>query len=152
MNHEEYHAAESAFIESFRQVSDKSGLLRLARVPLEIEMPGEPVLKLLQVQLEEVFEVGRASPGFGSRELVYHPLPGKLVTSETRLCFRYVSTATVREFTLAELLALSSTETFDVTLAQDHLHGHQHHEHDHTLTNIRPLQANLTALRQAPNS
>jgi hypothetical protein len=41
---------------------------------------------LLDVVLEDSFEVGRASPGFASRELVYHPLPGKLAT-RLPLCF-----------------------------------------------------------------
>jgi len=125
MTHEEMQAAETAFIEGFRQVSDKLGFLHLARIPLELESPGEPSLKLMQVALEEVVEVGRASPGFGSRELVYHPLPGKLATSKTQLAFRYVSAATVREFTLAELLARSDAGTKGD--AHSHRHDHYHH-------------------------
>ena len=124
MDHEEYHAAERAFIEGFRQVSDKLGFLRLARIPLELELPGEPGLKLMQVMLEELFEVGRASPGFASRELVYHPLPAGLVTSQTRLAFRYVSAVTTRLFTLAELLAHGEAGG-----PVPHHHGHNHHAH-----------------------
>ena len=110
MDREEYHAAETAFSEGFRLVSDKLGFLRLARIPLEL---------------------GRASPGFGSCELVYQPLPGTLVTSETRLSFRYVSAVTVREFTLAELLARSNADAADAALLQHHHHPRGHHEHDH---------------------
>jgi hypothetical protein len=131
MDREEYHAAETAFSEGFRLVSDKLGFLRLARIPLELGVPGEPSLKLLQVVLKETFEVGRASPGFGSCELVYQPLPGTLVTSETRLSFRYVSAVTVREFTLAELLARSNADAADAALLQHHHHPRGHHEHDH---------------------
>jgi len=141
MDHAEYHAAETAFIEGFRQVSDKLGFLRLARIPLELELPGEPGLKLMQVALEEVFEVGRASPGFASRELVYHPLPGSLVTSETRLSFRYVSAVAVRELSLAELLARSNGGVADAVLsAHQHQRGH-HHEDDRDETAAAPPPA-----------
>jgi hypothetical protein len=129
MNQEELQAAETAFVEGFRQVSDKLGFLRLARIPLEIEGVGEPSLKLMQVAVEEVFEVGRASPGFGSRELVYHPLPGKLVTSKTRLSFHYVSSTTAREFALAELLTLSDVEKAGDAPSRHHEHNHHGHHH-----------------------
>jgi hypothetical protein len=34
----------------------------------------------MQVVIADVVDVGRASPGVASRELVYHPLPATLVT------------------------------------------------------------------------
>lgn len=97
-------AAERAFIEGFRAVTDKLGFLKLARIPLELQIGGGPGLKLMEVTIEEVTEVGRASPGFGSRELVYHPLPKGLATSRASLSFHYVSLRTRRVFTLAELM------------------------------------------------
>jgi hypothetical protein len=110
MDHAQYHAVEDAFVAGFREAPDKAGFLALARIPLELPGGEGPSLKLLEVVLEDSFEVGRASPGFASRELVYHPLPGKLVTSRTRLAFRYVSSERLRELSLAEVLELSGVE------------------------------------------
>jgi hypothetical protein len=105
MEHEHLHAAETAFVEGFRAASDKQAFLTLARIPLELATPEGPGLKLVQVLLEDTVEVGRASRGFASRELVYQSLPAKLVTSETRLRFRYISADAVRELSLAEAIA-----------------------------------------------
>ncbi len=52
--------------------------LRLAGVPLE--KPGRgggPSLKLVDVKLTTEWQVGTASPSFGSRELSYLPYPGR---------------------------------------------------------------------------
>lgn len=131
MTHEEHHALERAFIDGFRQAGDKQGFLRLARIPLELARPGRPGLKLMQVMIADVFEVGRASPGFASRELVYHPLPGKLVTARARLLFRYVSADELCELGLAELLDQAPAAAQD-GLAQHH-HHHHHDGGDHAL-------------------
>jgi hypothetical protein len=125
MTQEEYLALESAFIEGFRQAGDKQGFLRLARIPLELDRAGQPGLKLMQVVLEDVVDVGRASPGFASRELVYHPLPAKLVTARARLRFRYVSADRLSELSLAELLDQPPASSGSV----EHRHDHPHHHH-----------------------
>ena len=127
MDHEQYHAIEDAFIAGFRTAPDKAGFLALARIPLELADGDGPSLKLLEVILAESFEVGRASPGFGSRELVHHPLPGKLVTSRTSLSFRYVSIAQMRDLSLAEVLERSGV---DLGMGEGHRH-HAHHSHGH---------------------
>jgi hypothetical protein len=119
MDHAQYHAIEDAFISGFRAAPDKAGFLALARIPLELPGREGPGLKLLEVVLEESVEVGRASPGFASRELVYHPLPGKLVTTRMRLAFRYVSTERLEELSLAEVLHHSGIEVDE--------HHHSHH-------------------------
>ena len=92
----------------------------------------------MQVVIEESCDVGRASPGFGSRELVYHPLPGNLVTTQSQLRFRYVSADEVRELTLAEALgnraalAHESGHHHHAAKGHDHHHGHDHdHHHGH---------------------
>jgi hypothetical protein len=125
MDHEQYHAAEGAFIDGFRAAADKQGFLALARIPLELADSDGPSLKLVEVILADSFEVGRASPGFASRELVYHPLPGKLVTSRTQLAFRYVSLSRARELSLAEVLERSGVEL------RMEAEGHHHHAHAH---------------------
>ena len=80
------------FIDGFREAKDKTSYLRLAGVPLE--RPGQggaPGLKLVDVQLSTEWQVGTASPSFGSRELSYLPFPGEMVTERTNMHFVYVS-------------------------------------------------------------
>jgi hypothetical protein len=113
MDEEELAAAERAFIEGFRQVSDKLGFLRLARIPLELAYGGGPSLKLMEVAIEEVTEVGRASPGFSSRELVYHPLPQGLATTRLVLSFHYVSLKARRVLRFAELMTAAERPAAD---------------------------------------
>lgn len=125
MTHEEEHLLEEAFAHGFRGAADKLAFLRLARIPAELEQPGGLGLKLVEVRFEESHAVGTASPGFGSRELVYHPLPGRLITAATRLVFRYVSADGITDLTLAQVLERAG---LDAGHADEH---HHHHDHDH---------------------
>jgi hypothetical protein len=109
---EEEAAIEAAFIAGFRQAPDKRAFLALAGIPLTF--PGRSELKLIDVKLTDRFKVGSASPGFGTRELSYQPLPGALVTQTTHLRFVYVSARTTVEKTLASLRA--SVEVVDEPL------------------------------------
>ena len=80
------------FIDGFRDAKDKAAYLKIAGVPLEI--PGDgggPSLKLVDVQLTTEWQVGTASPSFGTRELSYLPYPGDMVTERTNMGFVYVS-------------------------------------------------------------
>jgi hypothetical protein len=131
MNHDDYHAIEDAFVAGFRQAPDKAGFLRLARIPLELSPEGELGLKLVEVRLDESFAVGSASPGFASRELVYHPLPGTMIKSETKLAFRYVSSAGIRDLSLADVLRLSGQDHPHDGAEHGHHHHHHHHHHGH---------------------
>jgi len=80
------------FIDGFTSAKDKMSYLRLAGVPLEIDAPGGgPKMKLVDVQLTTEWQVGTASPSFGSRELSYLPYPGEMVTERTNMGFVYVS-------------------------------------------------------------
>ncbi|MEL6171585.1 MAG: hypothetical protein AAGK67_11885 [Pseudomonadota bacterium] len=80
------------FIDGFIEAKDKMAYLRLAGVPLERQPNdgGAPV-KLVDVQLTTEWQVGTASPSFGTRELSYLPYPGEMVTERTNLSFVYVS-------------------------------------------------------------
>ncbi len=137
MTHEEHASLESAFIDGFREARDKPAFLRLARIPLELEAPGRAGLKLMQVVIEDAYEVGRASPGFGTRELVYHPVPVSRVSGIAQLRFRYVSADELRELTLAEVMtdhpaASPSVDAHHHHHATDAGHSHdQHHPHSH---------------------
>lgn len=92
------------FIDGFREAKDKAAYLRIAGVPLEIADPASgPALKLVDIALTTEWQVGTASPSFGSRELSYLPYPGEMVTERTNMGFVYVSleakvTRDLREF------------------------------------------------------
>lgn len=80
------------FIDGFVLAKDKMAYLRIAGVPLEIADPsGGPSMKLVDVQLSTEWQVGTASPSFGSRELSYLPYPGEMVAERTNFGFVYVS-------------------------------------------------------------
>jgi len=80
------------FIDGFVAAKDKMSYLRLAGVPLERTPPeGGASMKLVDVQLTTEWQVGTASPSFGSRELSYLPYPGEMVSERTNMSFVYVS-------------------------------------------------------------
>lgn len=80
------------FIDGFIAARDKMSYLRIAGVPLEIDSPtGGPKMKLVDVTLTTEWQVGTASPSFGSRELSYMPYPGEMVTERTNMGLVYVS-------------------------------------------------------------
>ncbi|MEL6532219.1 MAG: hypothetical protein AAFN09_07800 [Pseudomonadota bacterium] len=80
------------FIEGFVQASDKAAYLKLAGVPLERPgQSGETALKLVDVELTTEWQVGTASPSFGSRELSYLPYPGEMIRERTNMALIYVS-------------------------------------------------------------
>ncbi len=71
---EELQVLTAQFIDGFVSAKDKMSYLRLAGVPLEIAAPeGGPSMKLVDVQLTTEWQVGTASPSFGSQELSYLP-------------------------------------------------------------------------------
>ncbi|MEM1074715.1 MAG: hypothetical protein AAF665_18495 [Pseudomonadota bacterium] len=82
------------FIDGFVAAKDKMSYLRLAGVPLERRQPGAAMMKLVDVHLTTEWQVGTASPSFGSRELSYLPYPGEMVTERTNMGFVYVSLET----------------------------------------------------------
>lgn len=80
------------FIDGFVQAADKASYLRLAGVPLERPGTGsETALKLVDVELKTEWQVGTASPSFGSRELSYLPFPGEMVRERVNMALVYVS-------------------------------------------------------------
>ena len=92
------------FIDGFVQAADKTSYLKLAGVPLERPgLGGEKALKLVDVQLKTEWQVGTASPSFGSRELSYMPYPKQLVRERCNMSLVYVSidekdTIDIRDF------------------------------------------------------
>lgn len=92
------------FIEGFLQATDKTSYLKLAGVPFERPGKGSAkALKLIDVELKTDWQVGTASPSFGSRELSYLPFPGPMVQERTNMSLIYVSmdeksTLDIRDF------------------------------------------------------
>ena len=103
IKHEERILAE-AFIDGFVAADDKVSFLRLANIPFEITGADGTSLKLVDVGVNNAFQVGTASPGFASKELVYHPYPGSMVRERTEMIFVYVSLKERREINLLEHL------------------------------------------------
>ncbi len=88
---EDIKALAEAFIDGFRQADDKTSYLRLAGIPDSIDGPDGLARRLVDVSITDGFQVATASPGFGSRELVYLPYPGAMVRPRTNLTLTYVS-------------------------------------------------------------
>jgi hypothetical protein len=99
-------ALAAEFVEGFRAAKDKVAWLRLAGVPLEIAAgDGGPPLKLVDVRLTTEWQVGTASPAFGSRELSWLPFPGELVRERANMGFVYVSLDETRVVDLRQFLS-----------------------------------------------
>ena len=80
------------FIDGFVQAKDKTSYLKLAGVPFQRPgRAGATALKLVDVELTTDWQVGTASPSFGSRELSYLPFPGEMVRERTNMALIYVS-------------------------------------------------------------
>ncbi|WP_185020832.1 hypothetical protein [Histidinibacterium lentulum] len=88
------------FIAGFVAAKDKTSFLRIAGVPFE-----KGGLKLVDVRLTTGWQVGTASPGFGTRELSYLPFPGAMVSERTDMALIYVSMDTREEEDIRAFLA-----------------------------------------------
>lgn len=99
------------FIDGFVQAADKSAYLRLAGVPFEKPGKGGPkALKLVDVELKTEWQVGTASPSFGSRDLSYLPFPGAMVSERTNMSLIYVSMDEKSALDVRDFLAAKRTE------------------------------------------
>ncbi|MDU8943547.1 hypothetical protein [Ovoidimarina sediminis] len=99
------------FIDGFVQAADKTAYLRLAGVPFERPgAGGATALKLVDVSLTTEWQVGTASPSFGSRELSYLPFPGEMVRERTNMALVYVSTEEKSLLDIREFLAARQQE------------------------------------------
>ncbi|MEM8742633.1 MAG: hypothetical protein AAGE13_14210 [Pseudomonadota bacterium] len=99
------------FIDGFRQAADKMAYLRLAGVPLERpDAQGGPSLKLVDVEIVTAWQMGTASPGFGTRELSYLPFPGEMIAERTNLGLIYVSLDRRDVLDLRDFLAARHSE------------------------------------------
>ena len=101
---DELKALAASLIDGFRNADDKTSFLRIAGIPFRIDGGGGPTLNLVDAAIVSNWQIGTASPGFASRELVYLPFPGDMVRSRETMTFTYVSLEERRDIDLLDLI------------------------------------------------
>lgn len=111
---EELQALTAQFIDGFVAARDKAAYLRLAGVPLERPgVAGPAELKLVDVRLTTEWQVGTASPAFGSRQLSYLPYPGTMIRGRTNMALVYVSLDERLDHDVRDFLAARADSSTD---------------------------------------
>ncbi|MEN0000610.1 MAG: hypothetical protein AAF940_06975 [Pseudomonadota bacterium] len=98
-------ALAASFIEGFRNAEDKTAFLDLAGVPSNRKGADGLKMHLIDTRIESNWQLGTASPAFGSRELVYLPYTGAMVDGRETMTFTYVSLTEREDLDLVDLLA-----------------------------------------------
>ncbi|MBX2855594.1 MAG: hypothetical protein KTR21_11435 [Rhodobacteraceae bacterium] len=107
-------ALTAQFIEGFAQATDKAAFLRLAGVPLTIPSEANGAdLKLVDVSITHQWQVGAASPAFGSSELSYLPYPGDLIRERVNCALVYVSLTERQDVDLRSFLKQQQERSHD---------------------------------------
>ncbi len=94
----------AAFVDGFRSAADKTSYLKLAGIPFERTGGDGLTMHLVDASIVSNWQIGTASPAFGSRELVYLPFPGPMVRERETMSFTYVSLTERADIELQELL------------------------------------------------
>ncbi len=95
----------TSFVDGFRAAEDKNSFLRIAGVPFHREGPDGLTLHLVDAAITANWQIGTASPAFASRELVYLPYPGKMISARESMTFTYVSLTHREDVPLSDLLS-----------------------------------------------
>lgn len=98
----------TAFVEGFRMAADKTSYLRLADIPFHRKGSDGLKMHLVAANIASDWQIGTASPAFGSRELVYLPYPGKMVSERETMTFTYVSLTERADIDLVDILIRKS--------------------------------------------
>jgi len=101
---EELRVLATAFLDGYRKADDKTSFLRVAGVPFKRSGSGGLSMHLVETKIEAKWQLGTASPAFGSRELVYLPYPGEMVSERETMTFTYVSLTERADVDLTEFL------------------------------------------------
>ncbi len=101
---EELQALAANFIEGFRSAGDKTSYLRLAGIAFQRKGADGLTMNLVDASITSNWQIGTASPAFASRELVYMPFPGAMVTHRENMVFTYVSLTGREDIDLLTLL------------------------------------------------
>lgn len=84
-------ALAAAFIEGFRKAEDKPAFIELSQVAAKRTGSDGLTMHLVDAAVETKWQLGTASPAFGSRELVHLPYPAAMIQERETMTFTYVS-------------------------------------------------------------
>jgi len=101
---DEIQALAASFIDAFRKADDKTSYLRLSGIPFTRKGADGLTLNLVDASIVSNWQIGTASPAFASRELVYMPFPGEMVSERENMTFTYVSLTERDDVDLVTLL------------------------------------------------
>lgn len=101
---EELKVLATSFISSFKTADDKTSYLRLSNIPFSKEGSDGLAMHLVDVNITSNWQIGTASPAFGSKELVYMPFPGEMISEREMMVFTYVSLTERSDVDLLEIL------------------------------------------------
>jgi len=101
---EELQILAANFIDGFRKAEDKTSFMRLSGIPFQKKGTDGLTLNLVDTTIVTNWQVGTASPAFASRELVYMPFPGEMVSQRENMTFTYVSLTERVDLDLVALL------------------------------------------------
>lgn len=116
---EELKVLATSFVEGFRSAEDKTSYLRLSGIPFQRKGEDGLTLNLVDASINSNWQIGTASPAFASRELVYMPFPGNMISHREMMTFTYVSLTQREDIDLLTLLE-DKLETPKET------HSHEH--------------------------
>ncbi len=97
-------ALASTFIDGFCKADDKPAFLELAGIPFRREGTDGLAMHLVDTVTESKWQLGTASPAFGSRELAYLRYPASMVQERETMTFTYVSLTERADIDLIDLL------------------------------------------------
>lgn len=101
---EELKVLATSFVENFRTAEDKTSYLRLAGIPFQRKGGDGLTMSLVDTAINANWQIGTASPAFASRELVYMPFPGNMISHREIMTFTYVSLTQREDVDLLTLL------------------------------------------------
>jgi len=101
---EELKVLATSFVENFRTAEDKTSYLRLAGIPFQRKGDDGLTMSLVDTAINANWQIGTASPAFASRELVYMPFPGNMISHRESMTFTYVSLTQREDVDLLTLL------------------------------------------------
>ncbi len=97
-------ALAAAFIEGFRKAEDKPAFIELSQVATKRAGSDGLTMHLVDARVETNWQLGTASPAFGSRELVHLPYPAAMIRERETMTFTYVSLTERQDIDIITLL------------------------------------------------
>lgn len=97
-------ALAAAFIEGFRKAEDKPAFIELSQVATRRTGSDGLTMHLIDAAVETKWQLGTASPAFGSRELVHLPYPAAMIRERETMTFTYVSLSERQDIDIITLL------------------------------------------------